>query len=280
MDQHESASPERSPSGELSDEEAAAVADRKADSPVVVHEAVRLQGQEELSRSAMSLILSALAAGLAMAASVLGQAILREHLPDRPWAELIVGLGYPAGYVIAILGQLQLFTESTVTAVLPLATHPTGRNLARLARLWALVLLGNLLGTLVAAAMIATAVIVTPEQARAAAALSGALLAHTPGETLLLGIPAGFLVGAIAWLLANARTSAFAVVVMITYLVGIGGFSHVVAGSAEAWLLWLAGRASLGWALWGFIGPALIGNIIGGTGLFAVLAHGQVRSEL
>ena len=67
---------------------------------------------------------------------------------------------------------------------------------------------------------------------------------------------------------------------LITYVVGVGGFSHVVAGSAEAWLLALTGKASFGWALGGFILPALAGNILGGTGLFAVLAHGQVREEI
>ena len=67
---------------------------------------------------------------------------------------------------------------------------------------------------------------------------------------------------------------------MITYIIAIGGFSHVVAGATEAWLLWIVGRAPLEWTLGGFILPALIGNIIGGTGLFAVLAHGQVRNEI
>jgi len=81
-------------------------------------------------------------------------------------------------------------------------------------------------------------------------------------------------------ILPNARGSEFWVVFLITYVVAMGGFSHVVAGSAEAWLLWLSGKASLGWAVGGFILPALAGNIIGGTGLFAVLAHGQVREEI
>jgi formate-nitrite transporter family protein len=137
-----------------------------------------------------------------------------------------------------------------------------------------------MLGTLLVAALMARQVILSPEQLAAATDLSAHLLTHGPGKTILLGMPAGFLVGSIAWILPNARTSEFWIVTMITYLIAIGGFSHVVAGSAEAWLLWLTGRASLGWALGGFIVPALIGNIIGGSCLFAVLAHGQVRSEI
>jgi formate/nitrite transporter FocA (FNT family) len=93
-------------------------------------------------------------------------------------------------------------------------------------------------------------------------------------------MPAGFLVASIAWILPNARGSEFWVIILITYVIAIGGFSHVVAGSTEAWFLWLTGHMTLGQATVGSIFPALVGNIIGGTGLFAVLAHGQVRSEI
>ncbi len=272
---------EESPSDHLSGEEIEAVAERKASSARVVHEVIRLQGQDELKRPVISLLFSAFAAGLAISASVLAETFLGERLADTPANELVTAFGYSVGFVIVILGNLQLFTENTVTAVLPVATHPNRRNLGRLGRLWAIVFAGNMLGTLVAAALMAYRVILSPEQLAAATELSARLLEHGPGKTVLLGIPAGFLVGSIAWILPNVRGGGeFWIVTMITYVIAIGGFSHVVAGSAEAWLLWLTGHASLGWAIGGFILPALLGNIIGGSCLFAVLAHGQVRSEL
>lgn len=69
-------------------------------------------------------------------------------------------------------------------------------------------------------------------------------------------------------------------IVLITWLVGVGEFSHVVAGSTEAFTLWLTGDITFGAAIDGYVVPALIGNIIGGTGLFALFAHGQVRDEI
>src|SRR5271165_1345518 len=51
----------------------------------VVHEAIRLQGEEELARPAMSLAWSALAAGLSMAFSLITEGILATHLPDARW---------------------------------------------------------------------------------------------------------------------------------------------------------------------------------------------------
>jgi formate/nitrite transporter FocA (FNT family) len=264
----------------LSESEVDRVGERQSGSAKVVHEVIRLQGDEELDRPLMSLLFSGFAAGLAISVSVLAMAFLKMALPDRPWAMLIAGFGYSIGFVIVILGNLQLFTENTITAVLPLATHPTRRNLGRLARMWSAVCLANLAGTLLVAVMCANRLIVSPEQLAAMLALSAHALSHDGWTVFLLGIPAGFLVASIAWVLPNARGSEFWVVVVITYVIAIGEFSHVIAGSCEAWLMWLAGRASLGEALFGFIVPALLGNIAGGSCLFAVIAHGQVRDEI
>ncbi|MGI4879617.1 MAG: formate/nitrite transporter family protein, partial [Janthinobacterium lividum] len=261
-------------------EENQAVAERRSGSAKVVHEVIRIQGDDELSRPALSLICSAFAAGVGISASVLAEAFLHQRLPDASWTPLVTSFGYCVGFVIVILGNLQLFTENTITVVLPVAVKPSLGNFGRLGRLWGLAIVANLAGTLLVAAMLAHRMIVSSEQLDAAVAVSARLLDNDALTTLLRGIPAGFLVASIAWILPNARGSEFWVVVMITYVIAIGGFSHVVAGSAEAWLLWLTGKASLGWALGGFIGPALAGNIIGGTGLFAVLAHGQVRGEI
>ncbi len=123
------------PSSELSDEETNAVAMRKAGSARVVHEVVRLQGDEELNRPALSLLFSGFAAGVAITASVFAETFLSLRLPKGGWSDLVTALGYSVGFVVVIMGNLQLFTENTVTAVLPLATHPTRRNLARLLRL-------------------------------------------------------------------------------------------------------------------------------------------------
>jgi formate/nitrite transporter FocA (FNT family) len=264
----------------LSEDDIGEVAERTAGSAKVVHEVIRLQGDEELDRPIVSLLFSAFAAGVAISTSLLAEAFLKMRLPDAPWSELVSGLGYSAGFVIVIMGNLQLFTENTVTAVLPIATHPTRRNLVRLLRLWMVVFAANMAGTLLVAALSAHDIIVSAAQRDAMLALSRHALDHDALTTLFLGMPAGFLVAAIAWILPNARGNEFWVVTSITYIIAVGGFSHVVVGSGEAWLIWLAGGMTLTNAAVDHILPALVGNIIGGTGLFAVVAHGQVRSEI
>ena len=77
---------EAEPSSSLSDTDVVSVSQRKPGSANVVHEVVRLQGDEELGRPLSSLLFSGFAAGVAISASVLAQASLHDRLPIAPWS--------------------------------------------------------------------------------------------------------------------------------------------------------------------------------------------------
>lgn len=265
---------------DLTREEIAAVAEKRSASTRVIHEVVRQHGHEEMARPALSLLASGLAGGIGICTSIFAQAQLTAMLPDAPWRPLVACLGYTTGFLIVILGHLQLFTESTLSAVIPVATHPGWRAVARLLRFWALVLGANLAGTLLTAMAFHGEWVVTPAQHAAMTELASHLLTRDAFASLRMGIPAGFLIAAVPWTLPSAKGQEFWVVLLLTWLISLGGFAHVVAGSGEAWLLALDGRIGFGTAIGHLILPALAGNVIGGTGLFAVLAHAQVREEL
>lgn len=270
------------PDGEQPDlppDEEEEVQDREAASSRVIHEVIRRQGDEELDRPASSLFFSGVVAGVAMAASVLGRGLIESHLPDTAWRLPVSSIGYCLGFVIVVLGRLQLFTESTLSAVIPVAASPTFRNFARLGRLWGLVLAANLVGTLLIAYLATTGWVGTEASTKAMLDTSRSLLELSGWDAVRAAVPAGFLMAGIAWSLPGARRQEFFVLVFCTYFISLGEFAHVVAGAVEAWMLWLAGEASLGWVLGGFLAPALLGNILGGSVLFALLAHAQVREE-
>ena len=264
----------------LSEAEEQEVAERSAPQAKIVHAAVVKQGDDELARPLGSLFWSGLAAGITMMASVSLQAALHRRLPDAPWRELVAGFGYPLGFMIVILGRMQLFTEQTMVAVLPLMRARTAGNFGRTARLWAVVFVGNVIG----AALIAAACIHLPLQSKEMTAamieVSSKLFEKSAGEILLQGIPAGFLVASIAWIRSATEGGSFWIVLALTYAIVACGFTHVIAGASEAFLLVWSGHASIGWAAGTFLLPALVGNIIGGTGLFAMLAHAQVKEEI
>ncbi|MBV8687626.1 MAG: formate/nitrite transporter family protein [Alphaproteobacteria bacterium] len=264
----------------LSEAEEREVEERSPPKAKVVHAAVIKQGEDELERPTGSLFWSGLAAGIAIMASVAAQGALHQRLPDAPWRELVAGFGYSLGFLIVILGRMQLFTEHTMVAVLPLARDPSWPSLGRTARLWAIVFSGNVAGAAVIAAAAIHLRLQSTELTAAMLEVSSKLLDETAAETLLQGIPAGFLIASVAWIRSASNGSSFWIILVLTYAIAICGFTHVVAGAAEAFLLLWSGKAGAAWLLGGFLLPAFAGNVIGGTGLFAMLAHAQVKEEL
>lgn len=245
-----------------------------------VHRAVREEGEEELARPAASLLWSGLAAGFAINASLVAEGVLEGLIPDVPWRTLVVSLGYPIGFLLVVLGRMQFFTESTITVMLPLAAHPSWWAARRTLRLWGLVLAANVVGTAIVAAALAYLPLVDDAVREGMVEVSATLLSKPPATIFWTAVPAGFLIAALAWALPNAREQAFLVVFGVTWVVGAAGFSHSVLGSAEAFLLVFSGRTGIGHALAGMILPAVAGNLVGGAGLFTMLAHGQVHSEM
>ncbi len=256
------------------------VEDLKAANARDLHRAVTEEGEAEMSRPLHSLFWSALAAGITISASLLAEGSLRARLPATPARELIVAMGYPVGFLLVILGRMQLFTESTITAMLPLVAQPSREALWRTLRLWGIVLGANLIGSALAAAAISYGWPGDQAVRAGMIATSTKILDLGPFATFLNAVPAGFLIAIIAWALPNARDQAFLVIFAITYVIGIAGFSHSVVGSNEAFVMIFTGRGEAVSVVFGFLVPAILGNLVGGAGLFSVLAHAQVSEEM
>jgi formate-nitrite transporter family protein len=242
----------------------------------VIYEIVRKLGDEEMDRPIMSLWWSGVAAGLSISFSLLAQATLQSHLPQSSWTLLITSLGYSVGFLMAVLSRQQLFTENTITAVLPVVANFTLANLWRLGRLWSVVLAANVVGTFVAAFLCTFTPVLTPELKAAMLDIASQITNHTWMEMTFRAIASGFLIAAMVWLIPGAETAQFHVIVFITYLIAAAGFMHIVAGSVEAFLLVLHGHLGVQAMVTDFFVPVLIGNIIGGTALFALIAYAQV----
>ena len=230
--------------------------DRLPSRAMAIHEHIRQDGEKELERDAMALLWSAIAAGLSMGASLLAKGIFHVELEGVPGSFLLENLGYTFGFIIVIMARQQLFTENTVTAVLPVMQKPTMSNVGLLIRLWGVVLLGNILGTGIAAWAFEYMPIFNEETRDAFVKIGMDVMKNTPSE-----------------MFANA-------IILMTWLIALGDTTHIVVGSVE--ILYLVFNGTLHWSdfIWPFALPTLAGNICGGTFIFALMSHAQIRNDM
>jgi formate/nitrite transporter FocA (FNT family) len=264
---------------DLSEKEQHEVEKNQPPRAAVLHEIIRTQGDQELERSVAALWWSALAAGLTMGLSLMGMGLLNSRLPDGEGFKVIASFGYCAGFLAVILARQQLFTENTLTAVLPIMSKPTLGNFGRLLRLWGVVLVGNLCGTLLVAYVMLELPIFDSKTDEAFLDIGRKVMENDASQMFAKGIVSGWMIATMVWMIPSMESAKMWIIILITYLMALGDFTHIVVGSLEVGYLVFAGE--LPWKdFWlVFAGPTLVGNIVGGSFIFALISHAQIRSE-
>lgn len=242
-----------------------------------IHDNVSEAAKEELDRPASELIWSSLASGLLLGFSFLAVAFATS-LVSPAYHALATAIAYPLGFVFVVHARHQLFTENTLEPVIPLLEKRDGETFRRLLRLWAIVLPLNLVGALIFAEVLAHTQVVEP---KLLAPLLDAARVSTEGSAQLIfykGIWAGWLIALMAWLIAATHdtTAQIILVWLATAPIAAFGFRHSIAGAVEAFYRAAIGDAPWGQMLFTFEIPCIVGNIVGGVVLVALVNHGQV----
>lgn len=234
-------------------------------------------GEDELKRSSTGLAISGLAAGLGMGLTGLGSAVITVAAGglNPALVSLLAALLYPLGFVVVVLGRAQLFTENTVFPVILVLDR--GRHLLNMLRLWVVVFLANIAGTLLFAVFVTK----TPALSPAVSHTLTELGAHTAlggfGHVFWGGIAGGWIIALMAWLVTASRFTLgqLALVYLLTFAVGAAGLAHCIAGSAEVLSGVLAGLISpVDYLAW--LAAATLGNALGGVLIVSLLNYGQV----
>lgn len=248
-------------------------------SALVVYEVIRRQGEDELRRTSSGLAWSGLAAGLSMGFSLIAEGLLYTYLPDAEWRPLLTKFGYSVGFLIVIIGRQQLFTENTLTPIIPLLARRRAGMFRNVLRLWAVVLAANLVGTLAIAWVLGHTGLFDPPVRESFKAISLEATQQGFGLSMLKGIFSGWLIALMVWMLGGLKEVKVSIIVIITYLIGISGLTHIIAGSVEAMYLTTTGVTGWWQAIGGFLLPTFIGNVLGGVSLVAVVNHAQVMAS-
>jgi formate/nitrite transporter FocA (FNT family) len=244
-----------------------------------LHHAIE-EGLEQLQRPTLSLLLSAVAAGLIVGFSAMAVAVVLTATGQLETSPIISRIAtafvYPLGFIVCVLSGAQLFTEHTATALYPVLDRKA--TVANLMRLWSIIVVGNLIGAVACAGLHYFALEVT--QAREGYIEIGHHLTHFSTPTLFVSaIMAGWLMALGAWLVGSSpRTIAqIAVIYIVTFLIGLGGLHHSIAGSVEMFAaMFMSSEFTVSMAA-RFVATALAGNLVGGTCFVALLNYAHIR---
>lgn len=236
-------------------------------------------GLEQQNRPFLSLLLSSMAAGLILGFTAMSVAIAESQmllLDPVYFARLATALVYPLGFVLCIMSGTQLFTEHTATAVYPVLDRQG--SLKKLFRLWFIVILGNLIGAVLSASVLILAEDII--NAKAGFIQIGNHLVNYAIQPLFFSaLLAGWLMALGAWLIkaTSSALSQMASIYIVTFIIGIGGLHHSIAGSVEIFTAYLISDHFSIPQVIRFVVVAIIGNMVGGSIFVALLNYGHIR---
>jgi formate-nitrite transporter family protein len=247
---------------------------------VEIHDNILEPAREEMDRPAASLLWSALASGMVIGFSFLASAFASSIAPEE-YRHAAASAAYPLGFIFVVMARSELFTENTLDPVVPLLDQRNRETFVKLLRMWALLLIGNLVGALIFGWVLARTPVVSAElhpslQHIAEQATSGGF-----ATVLYAGVFAGWLIALMSWVLAatHSTPAQLALIWLCTAPISAFHFRHSIAGSVEAFYRAASGHAGWGSMLGDFVVPAVLGNAIGGVLLVALLNYGQVAEE-
>jgi formate/nitrite transporter FocA (FNT family) len=183
------------------------------------------------------------------------------------------------GFLIVIIGKQQLFTENTLTPIIPAMHNRDLATLWKVAKLWAIVLAANVTGAHLIAWFLSSTPVLTGELHEAVLKTASEATSVSPWTAFVRGIPAGWLIAMVVWLKAASESGEVAIIGILTYFIAAGEFTHSIAGSVEYLFRVFAGQADWFSFVRDYLAPVLMGNIIGGVTIVAALNHAQVVSE-
>ena len=238
------------------------------------------EGLTTLRRPASGQFLSAVSCGLDLGIGpfvlLMLLTALGGTLPD-PLAKLFMAAGYTFGFVFVVLGRSELFTEHTTLAVLPVLVGES--SVTKLAQLWTVVYLGNIVGGFVFAgfAVVAGPALHVIDQ-HAFVTTAETFVDLSPTGVFTGALLAGWLMGLLSWILTSVRDtiSRIAVIFVTTFVIGFGHLPHCVAGNIEVVAGMLAG-ADITVGQWAqFLAITTVGNAIGGVVFVTLIKYGHV----
>jgi formate/nitrite transporter FocA (FNT family) len=242
------------------------------------------EGERRLRRGTAGLLSTGIFGGVDVMLAVLALTVvtgaLSVALPDEI-AHLGGSLFFGIGFVTLVIGRSELFTENFLV---PVGTVLQRRaSTSDLARLWAVTMVGNLVGLAVLAAILTRAGLVPPETWEAAGKLADTIARRDLVAAFLSAVLAGTVMTLFTWVAHAVETDGarIALALLIGFLLAAPSLNHAIVSVGEVAFGVLAGTATVadwGTLAWNF--PlSVVGNLLGGLGFVTLARRLQARGE-
>lgn len=234
------------------------------------------EAEAELQRSGMGLLVSGVLAGFCVGIGVflVARTLTLAGSPVESFMiEFLIANAYALGFIVVIIGRMDLFTDYTTITILPvLKRRDSFRNLARF---WGIVYAGNVVGAAAISLLISR--LGRSQETTAPHVIldmANRLLEHEWWVVLLSATLAGWLMGLLSWLVIAGRDtiSQILLIWMITVTISILGLHHSILGAIEVFAAWMSADGLTTRNVGYFLFWATVGNAIGGF-LFAFAVH-------
>lgn len=243
-----------------------------------------LHAKETFGRSVGSQFTSAFTAGIEIGISYVMLLFVFATLSpmiETQYAILFASLLYPLGFIAVVIGQSLLFTEQTSLLSLPVVRGM--EPISHLLKLWAIVILGNLIGgCFFVLSIVWLGLEMQWFTAQHMTEFAHHVLDHSWWVILGSAIVAGWLMGVAAWLVTSARDtlSRILLVTLITACIGVLGLHHSIVGNIEVFAALVFGDGVQWLDYLRFLLLALVGNTIGGVVFVTVLKNQTFEFDL
>ncbi len=250
-------------------------------SPSAIFDRTEHEGRRRLSASPLAQISTGFTAGFNIVFAIVALGITHNLVADRfgsAVAQLAGALAFGFGLTFVVVGRSELFTENFLGPITAKATA-IDRFPARLARLWGLTFVFNLVGGVTLALILTTGGALPQGTPEALVEVAERLEGREAWPDFMNAIAGGALVTLLSWLVlaVGSGFGRFVVAWAVGSLLALGPFNHVVVTVLQ---LVFGLRYDAGYGFEGLIEPLAVGtagNLVGGVLFVTLMRAGQSR---
>ncbi len=249
--------------------------------PDEIYRRTQEEGRRRLSRSPLELAATSLVAGFDVIFGIVALGVTHALVAERfgdGLGELLGAIAFGTAFVFIVVGRSELFTENFLLPIAGLDQR-SRRSWLSLAQLWSLSPVFNVLGGVLLALIVTTGGVLPEGTSDVLAAVAEEQDSKGVLAAFMSAVVAGALITLMTWLIEAYESIGVRIVCawIVGALLALVALNHVVVVTLELFI-GIRFDADVGWDdVFGNLGVAAVGNLVGGVVFVSLTRFGQAR---